>query len=279
MNAVKNKRNGFTLIELLVVISIIAILMAVLMPALTKAREQAKKIVCASQQKDIGMALNLYAQDWDGNLPRGWWSQQPGTTYTRLPYKLAPYYDREGLSEWDFEMYSCPGQPKILTDSQGNDVIRGESAVGSYGYNEFFFLGLNPGGRYPSNNAENWVERKISDIVNPSGLPLHGCLSGEQYQNLTSGGGQRLSYRGPHPNAFKYGFMGGIKPATRNRVDVYGPAPNHGRDCNMLMGDFSVDSVNVTVDGEFPWTEFEGQDYTGDNFHPSRASSNWNQTR
>ena len=57
------RRKGFTLIELLVVISIIAVLMAVMMPALGKAREQAKLVVCKSNVKQQGVAVCLYMQD------------------------------------------------------------------------------------------------------------------------------------------------------------------------------------------------------------------------
>jgi len=62
-------KNGFTLIELLVVIAIIAILAAMLLPALAKAKEQARKAVCLTNLKQLGLTLHLYAQDWGGWFP------------------------------------------------------------------------------------------------------------------------------------------------------------------------------------------------------------------
>ena len=56
-------QKGFTLIELLVVIAIIALLMGILMPALNKARESGRKVVCQSNLRQIGVAHLLHAED------------------------------------------------------------------------------------------------------------------------------------------------------------------------------------------------------------------------
>ena len=64
-----NHRRGFTLIELLVVIAIIAILAAILFPVFAKAREKARQASCSSNLKQIGLAMNMYTQDYDGVLP------------------------------------------------------------------------------------------------------------------------------------------------------------------------------------------------------------------
>ena len=63
------KQKGFTLIELLVVISIIAVLMAILMPALRRTKEQAKRVVCANNLRQMGTAMEMYSGSYDGKIP------------------------------------------------------------------------------------------------------------------------------------------------------------------------------------------------------------------
>lgn len=66
----KSRSIGFSLIELLVVVAIIALLVAILLPALGRAREQAKMVVCATNLKQIHQTYTHYAADYDGNYPR-----------------------------------------------------------------------------------------------------------------------------------------------------------------------------------------------------------------
>src|SRR5580698_9079634 len=66
---IMRRLNGFTLIELLVVIAIIAILAAILFPVFAQAREKARQTTCASDEKQMGLALIQYVQDYDEIMP------------------------------------------------------------------------------------------------------------------------------------------------------------------------------------------------------------------
>src|SRR5262245_32795017 len=66
------RRSAFTLIELLVVIAIIAIMAAILFPVFAQAREKARQVSCLSHTKQIGLAVLMYAQDYDETYPIAW---------------------------------------------------------------------------------------------------------------------------------------------------------------------------------------------------------------
>jgi prepilin-type N-terminal cleavage/methylation domain-containing protein/prepilin-type processing-associated H-X9-DG protein len=79
---------GFTLIELLVVIAIIAILAAILFPVFAQAREKARQTQCLSNSKQLGTALMMYMQDYDGTYLM---SLQQGDPNWIWPPRLEPY--------------------------------------------------------------------------------------------------------------------------------------------------------------------------------------------
>jgi prepilin-type N-terminal cleavage/methylation domain-containing protein len=88
--------NAFTLVELLVVIGIISIIISLLLPALTKARNAAKSLQCASNLHQIGLACQIYAADWYGKLPYLcqnclWVPPIPSNPYYGFDEQIWPY--------------------------------------------------------------------------------------------------------------------------------------------------------------------------------------------
>jgi prepilin-type N-terminal cleavage/methylation domain-containing protein/prepilin-type processing-associated H-X9-DG protein len=118
--------NGFTLIELLVVIAIIAILAAILFPVFAQARERARATACLSNVKQVGLALQLYTQDYDETLPIHTDSQyfmRPTSppNYARL---IQPYVKNKAI-------YECPStSPR---PGQEQEKAKGEDMISYMG--------------------------------------------------------------------------------------------------------------------------------------------------
>ena len=118
----RSRRNGFTLIELLVVIAIIAILAAILFPVFGRAREKARQTSCCSNLKQIGLAMIMYCQDWDGIMPNcaTQMSVNPWGLPI-LPRVLDPYVRNTGI-------WRCPSDTDGLWETDET----------SYPWNEMF---------------------------------------------------------------------------------------------------------------------------------------------
>ncbi len=114
------------MIELLVVIAIIAILAAILFPVFAKAREKARQITCASNERQIGLAFLQYVQDNDEIFPAG--PAAGPATGTGWAGRVFPYVKSRGL-------YQCPDDPTAATTAtDANGVVHTMSPV-SYAMN------------------------------------------------------------------------------------------------------------------------------------------------
>ncbi|MCX7427156.1 MAG: DUF1559 domain-containing protein [Planctomycetia bacterium] len=155
----RRKRRAFTLVELLVVIAIIGILIALLLPAVQAAREAARRMQCANNLKQIGVALHMYHdvhQRFPGNGIENWglaWMgpQNKGSIFLRLlPYLgQEPLYDQanfNGSVEQNdidngttianslIETFQCPSDThkKFAQSSGYNSFTQG--ALSNYGF-------------------------------------------------------------------------------------------------------------------------------------------------
>jgi prepilin-type N-terminal cleavage/methylation domain-containing protein/prepilin-type processing-associated H-X9-DG protein len=114
-------RKGFTLIELLVVIAIIAILAGLLMPALSRARWEARKTACTSNEHSIGLGYTLYLNDTGGDWPQGINSE-------KCLAALVPNY--VGAQD----IFSCPG--KKSTPEEVTHATLGPEVLIDAGYTQ-----------------------------------------------------------------------------------------------------------------------------------------------
>jgi prepilin-type N-terminal cleavage/methylation domain-containing protein/prepilin-type processing-associated H-X9-DG protein len=154
---------GFTLVELLVVIAIIALLMAVLLPALNRAREQAKRVVCISDLKQLTLAWMTYAEANNDKLVNGAPSGTGGTCADGSGAYAAVVPNIVGLGHYNELPWIGPAVTGAT--SQGNQCTIKTGALWRY-INDYKIY------RCPTGNKGEMITFVVVDSMN--GIPEGG---------------------------------------------------------------------------------------------------------
>ncbi len=170
-----SKRKAFTLIELLVVIAIIAILAAILFPVFAQARAKARQVACLSNTKQMGLAIMMYAQDYDEDI---------------VPYRIQP---KGGVG-----IFLNPYAQQILAIDPGNtadaEAIWFSQLLQPYVKNfDIFKCPSSPGAwlnintarvELPTNSTPHWGGQNSYSANNYALRPLNGGLSSDSAENM-----------------------------------------------------------------------------------------------
>jgi prepilin-type N-terminal cleavage/methylation domain-containing protein len=157
---------GFTLIELLVIIAIIAILAAILFPVFAQAREKARQAACLSNQKQIGLAVLQYVQDYDETFPLGYGQVGVGgyAFWENTWYLYVTPYVKS------VEAFRCPDDP-LTYDDASFGWAGPRLSYAANGYWVYDPAGTGVDGMYLKGvigDAEDWVAKRTTGLADVS---------------------------------------------------------------------------------------------------------------
>lgn len=163
-----DSKRAFTLIELLVVIAVIAILAALLFPALTAAKNKARRTACLNHLRQINLGLRMYSDDSSDKTPR-----TPGTTnspalnWTGYKSLMKNYVGHDGAASSRDKMFACPADTFFYDMASGNFSYVSQP-MHEQEFSDFSSYAFNGGNARTNSNAPGIAGRTIGSIKDPS---------------------------------------------------------------------------------------------------------------
>jgi prepilin-type N-terminal cleavage/methylation domain-containing protein len=134
---------GFTLIELLVVIAIIAILAALLIPAISAAKDKARRTVCLNNLQQINLGIRMYSDDANDTSPSAQTTNRMVNYYRTL---VQSYVGLKGPASPQDKLFACPADTFRYWTSPGVVAVfspTGRHESSAQGYSSYAFNGIN----------------------------------------------------------------------------------------------------------------------------------------
>ena len=206
------KRNGFTLVEILVVMAIIGILSALLYPVFARAKARAHQVTCINNLKQLGEAIELYEQDYDGMVMPVRISDH--AEWGHMWQDLVDKYIRQlkGIGGLNIneqgQIFLCPSAPL-------GTAIYGYKAAKTYGYNFYLNTSTQQGQIIDASRTLRITECSDQDPDDPYAV---------------YGGG---SWYAPMPDVARW----------HGQFDIYAPGWHDGKN-TVLWVDGHVDSMS-----------------------------------
>ena len=190
----RRTRPAFTLIELLVVVAIIALLISILLPSLSRAREQARVVKCASMMRQIGIVNHMYANEFDGKyVPiKTSMDPYPGGGYYRW-HSLPWFLDAMGMQAdeptpgqgWAYpEQMLCPSDPEEPFGLWVSYGVNAQPHPDDYAPPEGWWAGgtqIDSSGIVSPSEKGQYFEAKYSWVLLHSAAPTFYETAGDQW--------------------------------------------------------------------------------------------------